>query len=330
MRRSPLFAGREWLNTRPLGADDLRGKVVLVNFWTYSCINSLRTLPYLRAWAANYKDRGLVVLGVHSPEFRFEHDIANVRTANASLGVDYPVVLEEYAVVDLLDMLGYVGFSALAVQEERSFVEIGKRVGSELVTIVDDGHDPLGLPMAFDFEGVAKQRAPLLEAGVCAGVVYDAQTAARDGRTSTGHGLPAPNTYGPFPINQVMAAGAASRDELIAGLDRGLLVTRFHYTNPVHPKLAIVTGMSVSDVSQKTIANLGWDKIRLTAPVFAGDTIYAESEVIGKRESASRPHQGIVTVRTTGKKADGTVFMTFERSMLIPMRGHAVDDKLDY
>ena len=94
--------------------------------------------------------------------------------------------------------------------------------------------------------------------------------------------------------------------------------------------LAIVTGMSVSDVSQKTVANLGWDKVRLTAPVFAGDTIYAESEVIGKRESASRPHHGIVTVRTTGKKADGTVFMTFERSALIPMRGHAVDDRLDY
>src|SRR6185369_13419206 len=85
--------------------------------------------------------------------------------------------------------------------------------------------------------------------------------------------------------------------------------------------LAIVTGMSVSDVSQKTVANLGWDKIRLTAPVFAGDTIYAESEVIGKRESGSRPHHGIVTVRTTGRKADGTVFMTFERSALIPMRG---------
>ena len=94
--------------------------------------------------------------------------------------------------------------------------------------------------------------------------------------------------------------------------------------------LAIVTGMSVADVSQKTVANLGWDKVRLTAPVFAGDTIYAESEVIAKRESKSRPHHGIVTVRTTGKKADGTVFMTFERSALIPMRGHAVDDRLDY
>jgi len=94
--------------------------------------------------------------------------------------------------------------------------------------------------------------------------------------------------------------------------------------------LAIVTGMSVSDVSQKTVANLGWDKIRLTAPVFAGDTIYAESEVIGKRESGSRAHYCFVKVGTTGKKSDGTAFMSFERSMLIPMRGHAVDDKLDY
>jgi itaconyl-CoA hydratase len=90
--------------------------------------------------------------------------------------------------------------------------------------------------------------------------------------------------------------------------------------------LAMVTGMSVSDLSQKAVANLGWDKVRLTAPVFAGDTIYAESEVLEARESRSRPTQGIVTVRTTGKKADGTVFMTFERSILVPKRGHAMDD----
>ena len=94
--------------------------------------------------------------------------------------------------------------------------------------------------------------------------------------------------------------------------------------------LSIVAGMSVSDISQKTIANLGWDKIKLLAPVFAGDTLYAESEVLALRESKSRPQQGIVTVRSTGKKADGTVFMTFERSMLIPKRGHAVDDVADY
>ncbi len=78
---------------------------------------------------------------------------------------DYPVVLEEYAVVDLLDMLGYLGFSALAVQEERSFFEPGKRIGSDLVTIVDDGHDPAGLPLWFDYEGVAKQRVELVERG---------------------------------------------------------------------------------------------------------------------------------------------------------------------
>lgn len=93
--------------------------------------------------------------------------------------------------------------------------------------------------------------------------------------------------------------------------------------------LSMVVGMSVSDVSQKTIANLGWDKIKLTAPVFNGDTIYAESEVLAKRDSRSRPTQGIVTVKTTGKKADGTVFMTFERSMLIPKKGHAIDDQAD-
>ena len=85
--------------------------------------------------------------------------------------------------------------------------------------------------------------------------------------------------------------------------------------------------MSVSDVSQKAIANLGWNDIRLTAPVFVGDTIYAESEVLAKRESAKRPTQGIVTVRTPGRKADGTVFMTFERTVLVPKRGHGVDDE---
>jgi predicted Zn-dependent protease len=157
---------------------------------------------------------------------------------------DYPVVLEEYAVVDLLDMLGYLGFSALAVQEERSFFESGRRIGSDLVTLVDDGSDPAGLPMWFDYEGVAKQRVALVEGGICRGIVYDAQTAARAGVASTGHGLPAPNPWGPFPLNMLMEPGASSRDELIGGLDRGLLVTRFHYTNPVHPKLAIVTGMT--------------------------------------------------------------------------------------
>jgi len=94
--------------------------------------------------------------------------------------------------------------------------------------------------------------------------------------------------------------------------------------------LAIVTGMSVSDVSQKAIANLGWNDIRLTGPVFVGDTLYAESEVLAKRESASRPDAGIVTVKTTGKKADGSVFMTFERTILVAKAGHGPEEAAGY
>ncbi len=92
--------------------------------------------------------------------------------------------------------------------------------------------------------------------------------------------------------------------------------------------LAVVTGMSVSDVSQKAIANLGWTDISMPAPVFNGDTLYAESEVLEKRASRSRPTQGIVTIETRAHKADGTLVMTFKRSMLIPKRGHGVEDKI--
>ena len=93
--------------------------------------------------------------------------------------------------------------------------------------------------------------------------------------------------------------------------------------------LAILIGMSVTDVSQKAIANLGMEEVKFTAPVFAGDTIYGESEVLGKRKSKSRPGQGIVTVRTIGKNQDGTVVCTFLRNMLIPARGNAVEDKVE-
>jgi thiol-disulfide isomerase/thioredoxin len=83
-----------WLNSDPLTADGLRGRAVLVDFWTYSCVNWLRTLPYLRAWDERYRDRGLVVVGVHAPEFGFEQDLDNVRRAVGELGVGYPVVID--------------------------------------------------------------------------------------------------------------------------------------------------------------------------------------------------------------------------------------------
>ena len=90
--------------------------------------------------------------------------------------------------------------------------------------------------------------------------------------------------------------------------------------------LSIVVGMSVSDVSQKAIGNLGWTDVKLPAPVFAGDTLYADSEVIAKRESKSRPTQGIVKVRTRGTTQEDKVCITFERTILVPKRGHGVGD----
>jgi len=94
--------------------------------------------------------------------------------------------------------------------------------------------------------------------------------------------------------------------------------------------LALLIGMSVTDTSQKAIANLGMDEVKFTKPVFAGDTLYAESEVLAKRESASRPGQGIVTIRTLGRNQRGEVVCTFIRNMLIPARGNAVEDKVEF
>jgi itaconyl-CoA hydratase len=94
--------------------------------------------------------------------------------------------------------------------------------------------------------------------------------------------------------------------------------------------LSIVAGMSVQSTSAKTLANLGWDNVRLLAPVFVGDTIYAESEFVEKRLSRSRPHQGVVTCDTRGIKADGTLFMTFRRSFLLPTREHGLEEAAGY
>jgi thiol-disulfide isomerase/thioredoxin len=97
---APAFKGATaWLNTQPLTADDLRGKVVLVEFLTYTCINWLRTMPYVRAWAEKYKDRGLIVVGVHTPEFPFEHDLDNVRRAVKEMRIGFPIAVDnDYAV----------------------------------------------------------------------------------------------------------------------------------------------------------------------------------------------------------------------------------------
>ena len=159
---------------------------------------------------------------------------------------EYPVVLDAYAVADMLQNLVFMGLSATDVQEERSFMngQFGKQIASLAVTIYDDGHDSAGLPQAFDFEGVPKQRVVMIDHGIAHAVVYDSFTAAREGKQNTGHALPAPNSSGPLPLHTIMEAGDARLDELIKGIDRGLYVTRFHYTNAVHPVKTLFTGMT--------------------------------------------------------------------------------------
>jgi predicted Zn-dependent protease len=159
---------------------------------------------------------------------------------------EYEVILEPYAVSELLSFLGYLGFHALAVQEGRSFFSnrFGEKMVDEKVTIYDDGLDPDGLQIPFDFEGVVKRKVTFFERGVAKEVTYDSFTAGRDGKKSTGHGLIAPNTEGPIPINLFMERGESSLEEMIKSVRRGIYVTRFHYTNVVEPMKAVITGMT--------------------------------------------------------------------------------------
>jgi PmbA protein len=157
---------------------------------------------------------------------------------------DYEVVLSPYAVTDLLEHLGWVGFSALATQEHRSFMRMDERLMSEQVTIRDDATAPDVFPFPFDDEGVSTRALHLIDHGVCAGVVYDTPTALRDGVASTGHSLPQPNTWGPLPRHLVMDAGTTPWRDMVSSVSRGLYITRFWYVRDVHPLRTVITGMT--------------------------------------------------------------------------------------
>ena len=159
---------------------------------------------------------------------------------------EYEVVLDEPAVCDIVDFLAYLGFGALAVQEGRSFMagHIGEKVLGDNITVWDDGLAADTIPFPFDFEGVPKQRVDLVTNGIAKGLVYDTNTALKDGVASTGHGLPAGSTFGPVPRNLFLAPGTASKEELIRSVKRGIFVTRFWYTRTVHPLSITVTGMT--------------------------------------------------------------------------------------
>jgi PmbA protein len=157
---------------------------------------------------------------------------------------EYEVVLSPYAVQEMVGYLSYIGFSALAVEERRSFMRFDERLMSPSVHIRDDCADPVGTPFPFDAEGVSTRRITFIDGGTCRDVVHDTATAIRAGVTSTGHSLPQPNTIGPWATHLVMDPGTASVAELIAGVRRGLYVTRFWYVRVVHPLRTVITGMT--------------------------------------------------------------------------------------
>jgi PmbA protein len=158
----------------------------------------------------------------------------------------YPVVLEPAAVATLVQFLGWLGFGAKAYDEGRSFLvgRLGQRVCSPLVTIVDDALAADTIGVGFDFEGVPKRRVTLIDEGVAASLVYDFRAARQHGVEPTGHGLPAPSAEGAFPMHLAMLPGDTPQPELVADMERGLLVTRFHYTNLVNLMETTITGMT--------------------------------------------------------------------------------------
>lgn len=159
---------------------------------------------------------------------------------------EYEVILEPPCVSDIVLFLAYLGFNALSFSENRSFMcgNMGKKIVSSNITIWDDGTSIDGMAMPFDFEGIPKEKVVFIEKGIAKNLCYDTYTAKRENKNSTGHSLPQPNTSGPIPINLFMEKGAATKEEMIKNTKRGVLVTRFHYTNVIEPMKATITGMT--------------------------------------------------------------------------------------
>jgi PmbA protein len=158
----------------------------------------------------------------------------------------YPVVLSPYAAQNMISHLSLIGFGAKAYLEKRSFMNkwMGKKIASEKVTIFDDGNDPAGIPMCFDYEGVPKKKVYFVKNGVASSLVHDSRTAALAGVESTGHALPHPNQFGPFAMNLIMKQGNVPEKNLIDPVKRGLYITKFHYMNVVEPVATVMTGMT--------------------------------------------------------------------------------------
>jgi cytochrome c biogenesis protein CcdA/thiol-disulfide isomerase/thioredoxin len=232
-----LRGSRAWLNSQPLAPEDLRGRVVLVNFWTYSCINCLRTLPYLRSWAEKYRARGLVVLGVHTPEFAFEKEIGNVRMALAMLGIHYPVVSDNgFAIWRAFGNQGWPGFYFIdangRVREHVSGegnYERSERLLQQL--LAEAGGQPVAMPLT-QAGGVSTQAAPDW-ADLASPETYIGYRQARSFISQGVLNRDVPGNYrvpATLPLNQWGLTGIWTIGPEFATLDRspGSIAHRFH------------------------------------------------------------------------------------------------------
>jgi PmbA protein len=202
----------------------------------------------------------------------------------------YGVVLERYALADLLDYFSHDSFGGLGLLEERSYLSgrIGTQVMDEKVTIADDPLDPHGLPKAFDFEGTPKQRVVLIENGIARGVVWDRATAARagDGTSTTGHAAPLDSRdWGPLPYSLSVATGEAeSVDELAELVGDGIYITRLHYLGVVDPREGVITGMTRDGTFRISGGKIGEPLVNLRFTVSVPDLL---REVYGLTRTAS-------------------------------------------
>jgi predicted Zn-dependent protease len=159
---------------------------------------------------------------------------------------DYKVILKPEATEDIIEMLNYMGFSCNAISEGRSFLsgKLGEKIFGENISIIDDGLDKRGIIMPFDFEGIPKQRVEIIKNGIFKDFVTDSKWAHKLGRRNTGHALPAPNTFGPIPINIIFSEGIKTLEEMISETDEAILITHFWYSNPINPKIGLATGLT--------------------------------------------------------------------------------------
>ncbi|MBE3520351.1 MAG: TldD/PmbA family protein [Firmicutes bacterium] len=200
--------------------------------------------------SSGYAEASAIDIGEIDPTSLAETAVEKCLMSRNPISVEpgeYDVILEEPAVSEMLLYLAFMGFSADSYQTGQSFMsgKIGQKITGENITIWDDGTDPSGFPMPFDVEGVPKKKVVLIENGVARGVVYSSLAAAREpGKKSTGHAIFPGMFPSCLPTNIFMAPGNASREDMLGSVEKGLLVTRFHYVNIVHPLLSSITGMT--------------------------------------------------------------------------------------